>query len=368
MMIPQRKWQIMYKNIIYVSLSDPEFQRVFAETLASVSRNLDVRTIAGAEELPESSRLKVCICDEVTEKNFTASGALDNSCIMVRLTYDPDSAEDGDGKNVMYAYEGARETAGRIFSLISERSGEDVSFSSGEDRPVVVSVISSGGGTGATAVGAGIAAMIPVMYGEKALYVSYGSFPGNTAFVLMGREEGRNGPGDMEEGSLSRILYHIHRGKSFDIDSFIWESRGWGILKTGRFNPGYRMLTLEGAEKIGAAAAGDWGAGYLLIDIGNRIDENSLKIVNMSDVIVDVASGDGLFASKIMPEDLAAPEAEGGRNRRLIRVRNRWRGDWGSEDDRTVYISEVKELTEGSLDTRFGTEIGPAVREIVEGK
>ena len=75
----------MYKNIIYVSLADPDFQNMFAERLASVSRNLDIRTATDvgvlSESFSRSFKFNVCIYDEVTEKNISSDWKSDDGRI-----------------------------------------------------------------------------------------------------------------------------------------------------------------------------------------------------------------------------------------------------------------------------------------------
>lgn len=365
MMVPRRKWQIMYKNIIYVSLADPDFQNMFAERLASVSRNLDIRTATDvgvlSESFSRSFKFNVCIYDEVTEKNISSYWKSDDSCICIRLTYHRDSVRNAGGENELYAYEGARETAERIGELISERTGEKISFSREEERPVTIAVFSCDGGTGVTAVAAGITAMIPVMYGEKVLYIGYGPFAGAMP-PLLPLEDAEGDASGESPGSLPAVLYRIRKGKAFDINRFIRDGEGWGVLKTGTFNPGYGRLEYADIDRIGVLAAAGWGAGYLLLDLGSRLDENAVNILSGSDIVIEVSSRGGRFIYETIAGE------EGGAGRKYIKIRNRWKGEWSREEENVIYISEFKELTGGSIDTRFGTELAPAVREIAEGK
>ena len=163
-------------------------------------------------------------------------------------------------------------------------------------------------------------------------------------------------------GYDAAVLYRIRKGKAFDINRFIRDGEGWGILKTGTFNPGYGRLEYADIDRIGALAAAGWGAGYLLLDLGSRLDENAVNILSGSDIVIEVSSRDGRFIC----ETIAGEER--GAGRKYIKIRNRWKGEWSREEENVIYVSEFKELTEGSLDTRFGTELAPAVREIAEGK
>ena len=70
-------------------------------------------------------------CPELSVSDWKS----DDSCICIRLTYDRDSARNAGGENALYAYEGARETAERIGELISERTGEEISFSRRSPSP-----------------------------------------------------------------------------------------------------------------------------------------------------------------------------------------------------------------------------------------
>lgn len=350
----------MYKAIIYVSLSDSVFQDVFMERLASVSRDLDIRNATDfGDNLYKSNSMtpSIFICDDKTARDCPFD--LKTETAVIRLTYSPDPEGGNDEmlqEHVIFAYKGARETASVIAELVTCMRGEKIVFREEDEIPEIITVFSASGGAGTTSIAAAAAGLIPIMYGEKALYIRYGPF---------GREPlnyDEKDSCDKGRGSISRMLYYIGKNRDFSIDSYISEKNGWGILKTGYFNPVYTSITPEVLEIIGKKAASEWGASYLVVDIGARADRNGMELIKASDVIMEVASGEGEFIlDKICSID---GECSG----RYIRVRNRWHGEWSEEQKGIIYISQYAALDENSLDTGFGTEAGAAVKLIAEGR
>lgn len=344
----------MYKHIICVSLADLNFQRIFSQSLAAVSRNLDIRTAAdfenGLKNSEEFPAFHILLFDYKTEKEIKerrSSLSDSENCILIRLTYDPDSASGEEGENVFYAYEGARETAGRIANLISEKWGEEIELNE-DEGPAIISFFSRGGGSGTTVISEAVCHMIGLMYGEKSLHASYGAF---------GRDE------DEWSGDFARLLYFIHRKKDFHITPFIEDKPGWGRLKTGVFNPRYTSLTDDIIAVAAAKAGTEWGASYVIVDIGNRLDERAMEILKRSEIIVEISdTGDDRFVFDGFAGKYGITD------KKYIKVANRWKGEWSSEKESVVYISGYDKLDRGNLDTEFGTETGAIARLVAEDR
>ncbi len=347
----------MYKILIFVKLKDGEFERIFCERLAAVSRDLDVRicrdSCRGADTSGDGRHAGIFLFDEET-KPYMESGKSPKGMIPVRVVYRPLCRDEEEGdETLIYAYEGARETAARLAILAGDASGERIRLGEEDEMPEIVSVISQRGGAGASSIALAISSLIPVMYGEKALYINYGPF---------GRKAGEDAVTGGVSPELNRLLYYMAGGREFSLEPFIEEERGWGLLKTGGFNTRYSSLTADFLKIIGRKAGDEWGASYIIVDVGTRLDKNSMDILKMSAAVVEISCEE---------EDFFFDDISGRaeiRDSMYIRILNRWKGQWSDERDGTVYVSDYGRLTEESVDTGFGTEAGAVVKLIEEGR